>query len=140
MGLECKTNIKAHFAPVGISRRCARLSYVAFVVLRYAGSTPPSLGAPAHAFKLHLVQCRISPPPHRCCSYAHILKARLLSLDASRRNSSFARVRFVLCGKLFACHIRTSHTKGSLALKQCNRTSFRASLAKKTANAKALKP
>ena len=43
-------------------------------------------------------------------------------------HSSFARARFVLCAKLFACHIRTSHTKGSLALKQCSRTSFRASL------------
>ena len=60
VGLKCKTNIKAHFAPVGISRRCARLSYVAFVVLHYAGSTPPSLGAPAHAFKL-----RSSPVSHK---------------------------------------------------------------------------
>ena len=30
--------------------------------------------------------------------------------------SSCARVRFVLCAKLFTCHMRTSHTLDSLAL------------------------
>ena len=51
-----------------------------------------------------------------CHITSHTLNSRLLSLDASRHNSSCARVRFVLCAKLFACHMRTSHTIDSLAL------------------------
>ncbi len=86
------------------------------------------IGRIASQFELRIVQCRISPPPHRRCAYAHILKTRSLSLDASRHNSSFARVWFVLCAKLLACHIRTSHTKDSLALSAHSRAALRASL------------
>ena len=68
-----------------------------------------------------------------CHITSHTLNSRLLSLDASRHNSSCARVRFVLCAKLFACHMRTSHTIDSLALSAHSRAALRAALVKKTA-------
>ena len=117
VSLKCKTNIKAHFAPVGISRRCARLSYVAFVVLHYAGSTPPSLGAPTVVFRsapfrrliaavIGSTDCRIKS--HVFLSFGSVFFLFALALETKRKKMNKMGLK-----------CKADIIKGSLALTQC---------------------
>ncbi len=96
-------------APVGISRPCARLSYVAYQQLRKCQTHRLSFTYSGLRFRTSLGYGLCSVPSSSLATFAlHTPKAHSFSSSAVA----------------LAC---TSHTKGSLVLKQCSRTSFRTS-------------
>ena len=89
--LVALSSLGLRFAPVGISRRCARLSYVAIVV--HGSCSPQAPIAPHVWYGLRaLCQAHRLPPSHS----THLMRSPSL---AKRSRAKLARFAFILANK-----------------------------------------